>query len=301
MAFLAAHIVLAYAAGLTARMVQSRNLDFFSIMGLNYLVGFAGAVIWMGLAGGWQADAPTIGFGILQGTHFATSMVGSYLMFQRVGLGVTFTLIYMAVIVPTVGSSVLFDERLSGLGLAGAILLVVSIPLVAWRSEDQRRSVALEWWYWLLVGGLMAITGAGLTGAKAFDELSVIGHRPTYVAVAFATTVPIALVTFLVRHRIQPGLRRFRDVATGRYGSPVLELSVAASIGIGFGTANASQLAFFVLALRDVPGTVAFPVATATLVLLSTLAGYVFWHERHGRKTIAGGVVAITGLVLVNF
>ncbi len=300
MAFLAAHIVLASSIGITARTVQARGLDFFLVTGVNYLAGLAAAIVWTALSGGWQFDAPTVGFGVLQGAHYAISMFGAFLMFQRVGLGVTFTLIYMAVIVPTAASSVLFGERLGAPALAGAILLLVSIPFVARRSERQRSSVGLEWWYWLLVAGLMAITGAGLTGAKAFDELSAFGHRPTYVTVAFATAVPIAFISFMARHRFQPGLRRLRDVVAGRHGSPIRELSPLIAIGVWFGVANASQLTFFILALRDVPGTVAFPVATASVILLTTLAGYVFWRERHRLLTIAGGLLALAGLVLVN-
>lgn len=286
--------------GLVARFIQSRNLDFFFITGLNYVVGFVGALTWMVFAGGWQADTPTIGFGMVQGAHYALTMLGSYLMFQRVGLGVTLTLTNMAVIVPTVASATLFNDRLMGHGLAGVALLVLSIGFVGRRSQKQQSDVRLEWWYWPLVIGLIALYGAGQTGAKAFDALSVSGHQPTYVVIAFATAVPIAFVTFMVRSRIQPDLRSWRHAAS--YGSrvPARNLAVVILLGIGFGITNVSQLGFLVLALREVPGTFVFPIATASLVLFASLAGSVFWRERYGRLTILGGVMAIIGLVLVN-
>tara|TARA_Y100000588_G_scaffold382568_1_gene470312 strand:- start:12433 stop:13314 length:882 start_codon:yes stop_codon:yes gene_type:complete len=292
--------VLSCGLGFVARFIQSRNLDFFFITGLNYVVGFVGALTWMVLAGGWQADTSTIVFGMVQGAHYALTMLGSYLMFQRVGLGVTLTLINMAVIVPTVASSMLFNDRLMGHGLAGVALLVLSIGFVGRRSQKQQSDVRLEWWYWPLVIGLIALYGAGQTGAKAFEEISVRGHQPTYVVIAFATAVPIAFINFMVRSRIQPDLRSWRHAAS--YGSRVQlrNLAVLVLLGIGFGITNVSQLSFLVLALRDVPGTLVFPIATASLVLFASLAGSVFWRERYGRLTVFGGVMAIIGLVLVN-
>ena len=179
-------------------------------------------------------------------------------------------------------------------------MLVLSIGFVGRRSRKQQSDVRLEWWYWPLVIGLIALYGAGQTGAKAFDALSVSGHQPTYVVIAFATAVPIAFVTFMVRSRIQPDLRSWRHAAS--YGSrvPARNLAVVILLGIGFGITNVSQLGFLVLALREVPGTFVFPIATASLVLFASLAGSVFWRERYGRLTILGGVMAIIGLVLVN-
>ena len=104
----------------------------------------------------------------------------------------------------------------------------------------------------------------------------------------------------MIRSRIQPNLRSWRYAAAYGSGSPARKLAILVLLGIGFGITNVSQLGFLVLALRDVPGTLVFPIATASLVLFASLAGSVFWRERYGRLTVLGGVMAITGLVLVN-
>ena len=52
--------------------------------------------------------------------------------------------------------------------------------------------------------------------------------------------------------------------------------------------------------LRDVPGTIVFPAQSAGSALLTIAAGYLLWHERHSRGTLAGAGLAAAGLVLVS-
>ena len=134
MGFLAAHILLNAVFALSTRVAQARRFDFFFVAGTNYVVAFIGAVVWVVLQRAWVMDPPTVVFGAVQGVQYALSIVGIYLLLVRTGVGVTFILVRLSVIIPTLASIVVFHESPTALALAGVALMLASIPLVARRN-----------------------------------------------------------------------------------------------------------------------------------------------------------------------
>jgi drug/metabolite transporter (DMT)-like permease len=296
MGFLAVSIAFNVTFALLTRVAQARGYDFFLVTAVNYVTALAAALIWFAWQPVWAVDLPSVAFGMLQGVQYGVTIVGIYFLLTRLGVGVTFTLIRLSVIVPTLVSVAVFGERASAAALAGVGLMLLSIPLVTVRRERRAPAVATAWWVWPGLLALLLFTGAGLTAAKAFDELSTPDHRPAFLLATFATAVAVALVTFALRRRLQPSVLPLRELWSGRRRALVAPLTN----GLVMGAANLAQLAFFVLALRVVPGTVAFPIHTSVAVLLTTAAGALFWRERHGVVALAGVAMALAGFVLVN-
>ena len=298
MGFLVAHILFVVGFALALRRAQTRGYDFFLMTGTNYATGLVIGVVWLAVAGAASVDLATVLLGIVQGARFSLAVVAIYLLLVRTGVGITFVLLRMAVIVPTVASILWFGERPDLPTLLGIGLMLAALPLLTrgGRSEDARLRV---WWYWPVVVGTLTVTGAGLIAAKAFVEIAPIENMPLYAMTTFAAATTVALATFAVRRRIQPALSptvdrpAARGFRRGLFREPL-------ALGVVTGGVNMGQLILILLALREVPGTVVFPAQSAGSALLTIIAGYVLWHERHTRGTLAGAGLAAAGLVLVS-
>ena len=289
MIFLTLHVVLNVVFALSTRVAQAGRYDYFFIATVNYVLAAVVATLWAALSGSLEIDQATLIFGVIQGIQYAGTMVGVYWLLMRSGVGVTFILLRLSVVIPTVVSIVVFGERPDPIAIMGLTLLLVSVPLLAGSRTVVRG--ARSGWYWPSIIGLLVFTGAGIAASKAFNELSEPNRAPMFVCVAFVASVPVAIGIYMFRHRLQPDLSpNVRIFSTAR---PLV-------IGAVMGTANVVQLTFLVAALDVLPGTVVFPIQTSAAMLLTTAAGMLCWRERHGRTAGVGVLAAVIGMGLVN-
>lgn len=290
MTLLALHIVFNVGFALSTRVAQFRRYDYFLVAAVNYSLAAVLASLWALLRGGLDFDPPTLIFGAVQGFQYAATMIGVYLLLVRSGVGVTFIVLRLTVVVPTLSAIVFFGERPSAAAIGGLLLMLISIPLLVGPRSAVRGPRSR--WYWPSVALMMLVTGAGLTASKAFNELSTPDRAPDFVMSSFLVSVPVALAIFAMRRRFQartPPLRQ--SFATA---GPL-------ATGAVMGLCNVIQLAFLVAALERIPGTIAFPIQTSASVLLTTAAGVIVWHERHGPIVWAGVAAALAGMVIINF
>ena len=294
MGFLVAHILLVVGFALALRHSQSRGHDFFLMTGTNYATGLVVGIVWVAVAGSGSVATSTVLLGVVQGARFSLAVIAIYLLLVRTGVGITFVLLRLSVIVPTLASIIWFGERPDVPTLVGVALLLSSLPLLVGRG--QRSNMDLQvWWYWPVVLGTLIVTGAGLIAAKAFVDIGEINELPEYVLATFATATGVALVTFAFRQRIQVdrSATAVQLVSGRRRSEPFL-------LGVVAGGINVGQLLLLLAALRDVPGTVVFPAQSAGSALLTVIAGYLIWHERHRLQALAGVGLAAGGLALVS-
>ena len=209
MALLALHIVFNVGFALSTRVAQFRRYDYFLVAAVNYTLAAVLASLWALLRGGWGFDAPTLIFGAVQGFQYAATMIGVYLLLVRSGVGVTFIVLRLTVVVPTLSAIVFFGERPSAAAIGGLLLMLISIPLLVGPRSAVRGPRSP--WYWPSVALMMIVTGAGLTASKAFNELSTPDRAPDFVMFSFLVSVPVALAIFAMRRRFQartPPLRQ---------------------------------------------------------------------------------------------
>ncbi|MBM4437195.1 MAG: hypothetical protein FJ029_08180, partial [Actinobacteria bacterium] len=202
MGYLALHILLNAVFGLSTRVAQTRGYDFFLVTGANYVLALLGAAVWAALQPVWRIDWTTALLGCAQGAQFASTIVAIYFLLVRTGVGITYALIRLSVVVPTLASILLFGESLRPTAIAGLVMLLAAVPLLsATASNGQRR---LRWPAIALTGVTIAITGLGATAAKTFTEWRSEEFRAGYVVCVFAAATIVALVTFAGRRRLQP-------------------------------------------------------------------------------------------------
>lgn len=71
-------------------------------------------------------------------------------------------------------------------------------------------------------------------------------------------------------------------------------------LGTVLGIVNTLQLVFLLLALRQLPAVIVFPVSAALGIAVNTLASMLFWKERPPPAGWIGIALAIGAVVLLN-
>ena len=301
MGYLVAAVGFAVAFGLLQRTAQRQNVHYFHATGVNYVVATFAASIWIVAQGTWAAPPLVYWVGALNGISFAVLIVLQYFMLGQRGVGVTFALGSIALIAPITLSIIVFNEDAGALTLAGIGLLVIAAPLIAYRRTPMLTAPKARL-YWVLVAGLLGFTAGTLISWKVITEITPADSRGVFVMMTFLGATAASSVIL--------GIRRVRDgpspqqqplqICTAPWVGPACSMPKPVMIGLAMGLCNIGNLSLFLVALTEVPGAVAFPVHSAGTVLLTTLAGWVFWREGHGRAALIGITAAVIGLILVN-
>jgi len=220
----------------------------------------------------------------------AGMLIARVLMFEsieRIGANLTSPVISANVLFATVFAVVLLGERVTGLLLAGIVLVVVGIAVVSWETAAETGN-----------GGSLRETGAAL--ALPLGAALCIGIEPIFVSVGLAEGTAIL-----------PGLAVMASAGTVGYvgylawsGSlgpvPVWRRSTAWYVGGGISTTLAF-VAYFA-ALELAPVVVVMPLLQLTPLLVVALSA-LFLPRRLERVTWRVGVAAavvVVGATLVS-
>ena len=131
----------------------------------------------------------------------------------------------------------------------------------------------------LILGQFLCGAGNSIT-VKWFSEAGPSGQRQLFLAFLFGTAAIGCLVIMAARRA------RFH----------ALDVPYGAVIGI----CNLLGSHYLLRALGELPGVIVFPVATAASIVLATLVGVGVWREPLSRPGVAGLVLAVASVLLVN-
>ena len=115
---------------------------------------------------------------------------------------------------------------------------------------------------------------------EAFNQLSSIDQKPTFLISAFLVTAIPSVVMLVVRKK------------------KVLRVEIA--VGVVMGLSNAAQTFFILRSLDMFPGYIVFTVTSAGAIIFTMLIATQFLGERLSRRMLVGIGVAVLALVLLN-
>ncbi len=269
---------LLYAAqSVVARHIQRVGLNLYAVGGFTYL--FSALLYGLHVAR-WPVplDPALLGAGVLLGLLFAAT----YLVFVPTladrGVSVMAALCQLSALVPMVASLVIWHEQPTAVRLAGAVLCLVAMPLLALDkgvtdTELTPRKV-------LIFLGLVVLNGGVLLMLKWFDERGPQEQFSGFMLTTF--TVATAVMAAL-----WPVYRGVLNAATVGWGA-----------GMSLSYAGASLM--IVLALKTFEGAVVFPFAEATALALTVAFAAFFWREIPGKAGLAGIALVTVAAVLIN-
>ena len=285
---LAAGVLCSVCIALLLRWAEHRQASRIVVIASNYVTTTAAGLFFWGTDGFPAIPVPVVLLGLLGGTVF----IGTFLLMTaaigRIGIAIPISVTRLSVVVPVLFSMAVYGERPGPLGFAGLAMALAALALFGLasrkavaRTAGARRAGAAALpnpkpglQAWLSVVTLFLSMGAVEVVLKIYKEM----HTPDrpylpfgFLMVVFGSSMAIAWTWVAVR-----GARiRRRDVGAG----------------LLLGIPNILSTYFMLLALRGLPGVVAFPVNSLSIIILGTLAGLVFWKEKP-----TGGVWSALGL-----
>ncbi len=226
---------------------------------------------------GFPVNATVLGAGLFAGLAFYLAVRTFFRAIPYGPLSVSWSIISMAVIVPTVASILIWHEIPSSLQALG--MLLVGVALVLCLKFNMKGEHALKTWTPLVLASCL-FSGLVATSSKFLIEQQLEPYKLFYLAVVFF--VPTAALSILS--------------ASTKSRPKMPELL----IGVGMGTFSLCTFIFDILALNALPGKIVFPVrAGGTLFLTSTLS-LLIWREKISRRQKLAIVAALLAIVLIS-
>lgn len=278
MVFLLASVVFNVCFSLAIKHADHRRLDVLGVGCVNYLFAAGAAAAWMAVSESQRFPASAAVWAIVGGASYVVSYFFIMFVVRHRGISVPMAMANLSLAVPVLFSVFLWHERPNWLQVAGMALTLPAVVFLSTRSAATRSHVP----GWVIAVGLALFLSAAASriAQKAFTESCGESLRASFTATWFGTTGVLALGILIWRRR------------------PVSRRVVAA--GVAMGAMNIGQLFMFLLALRRVPGIVAFPVVSCASLALISLAAAMIWREKLGGRGQVGIALTLIALVLLN-
>jgi len=246
------------------------------MLAVNYLTCFAVSLLFLRRGAGREGLGLAAGLGLLGGALY----FGAFLLLQRNirENGVAFSSLFMklGVVVPTILGLTLFHEQATATRLAG-IAMTVGVALVLSVNPDagNLRHSSLIWLLLLLVTSGMA---DGLSKVyNAYGNPALEGHFLCFIF-AFALLLSAGLCLRLGQRPVP------RDML----------------FGLLLGLPNYFSSRFLLLALYEIPASVAYPVYSCGTVLITTACARLLFGERISPRQCLALGMALAALALLN-
>ena len=219
------------------------------------------------------------------GLFFALAALAFFPVQKRTRLGLSWTVMSLALAVPAVFSILIWKEKASFTQIAGLVLVVAAITIIGAGKYGKAKDVPKEKKFGVAEGVLLAIsfflTAGTMIIISAFDRYKLADYSMEFMVMAYlmagAASVPFALSSKAKVHRF--------DVV----------------IGAVMAFFNVSSIHYTIVALRHFEGMKAlfFPVRNGLNIILMLLVSFIAFKEKISRMELAGVLTAIAAIYLL--
>ncbi len=284
MIYLILNILSAVIVALLFKISELKKGNKFLVLFVNYVIAFSTSFFLWYEGGFIKPETITTSLGLINGVLFILTFLLFMWSISLNGVGISTSIMRLAVIMPIVLSIIIFLEIPSlkrGIGIVLAITALYFFGLAIKENERNKNSFGGKFH---LKGVLIAIflflsMGSGEFVLKLFDEYSKQSQKEIFFVIIFGVSLLISL--FLINRDKE---RSLRDIY----------------IGFFIGVFNYLNLYFFVLALSKLPAVVVFAATDVSVVSLTVLAGKFFFKEKIPLKGYVGLSFAILSLFLIR-
>jgi len=279
MIYLVFSIIASVLVAIVIHRNEDKNLNRFAVMFFNYLTASLLSLIltpeFLLFSDGWLLFP----ISLITGFIFVSAFVVYMMSVRRMGLAIPVTVTRLSVVIPVLGSVLVFGEQLNRFQLAGLLLAFLAIYLFSWNpaAKQKRQGNLLELFLPVLLFFLM---GSGDFSLKIFQENFSGAYLFSFIFLVFSISAFYTLLIVLFRR-----VKITRQTVLG---------------GIFLGLPNFASAFFILKVLQVLPGSIAFPLNNIGIILLSTLTGVLFWQERFRKVTYLALGIAILAVVFLN-
>jgi drug/metabolite transporter (DMT)-like permease len=227
-----------------------------------------------------------LGIGAAHGLTMILSMLCYSYVMERAKLGVTWTIIQFSVLLPFFLSILLYRERPRPVTWAGIFCIFLAIALFSLSKTKRAHGRAIP----DASTGVLLVASTLLTGvALAIPKIYAAGFPVlrifTLLTYSSSTMVLVSLPVALAWRRRNPA--RLLSLK-------LLPFSAYMSI------TNLAAVAFLILAVKGVSGSVVYPLRNVVSILLVFLVSILVFRERVSPAEGIGTAVAVAGIAVLS-
>ncbi|MFY0683503.1 MAG: DMT family transporter [Balneola sp.] len=278
--FLGLSAIFSLSVAQVLKFIEIRSLKVLNILVINYLVAFLISIFsteWAGVSVNSGVIPIVIHSAILGFLFIANFMVYSKSIHKN-GMGISIAAMRMSLVFPILLSLFVYGESITTGLIIGILLTFVALALLL-PPIKKDRSVQLK--YAILPVLLFVISGITDSGLKVFEqEFSILLDESQFLASLFFFAFLTGSVILFVRKQL----------------SFIVKEVV---YGIILGVVNLYSSYFILKALKEIPGSIAFPLANLSIVFVGTFIGVIFWKDRPDKRQWIGLALASISIFLL--
>lgn len=272
---------------------ERRTGDRLVVAGSNYVVASILGLLLSDLA---EPEPAALGFGVVVGAGFVAGFLVLMRAMRRSGLGVPASVARLSMVVPVVGSILVYGEMPQTLQWLGIVLGIVAFIVLGAAQMLRRPGVSLA-------GAGSADAGLGGIADATVDHRGTLLLAAVFVVIGlndFSMKVAgesgIDTDGFLFYLFTTAALLCWAVIVVRRRRPKRHELAVGALLGVP----NFFSSYFLLHALDRLPAGVVYPVVSAGGVVAASIAGLLLWRERHSPLGWIGIGLAAIAVALVS-
>ena len=180
----------------------------------------------------------------------------------------------LGVLVPTILSVLIFKERPKLMQIIGFTLALTAIILINSEKDGKKAGSKLALILLLLSNGLAD------SMSKIYEEVGSVDLQEQYLLISFFAAFILCVILLLCK----------------KQGVTLPDVG----FGLLLGIPNYYSARFLIKALGTVPAVVAYPTYSVATIVVITVAGLLFFHEKLSKRQIIGMIIIAGALVLLN-
>ena len=221
--------------------------------------------------------------GALGGCLFVAGLVSMQSSVSANGATLTAAFAKLGLLVSLALSILWFGERPGLWQIGGIVLALASVVVINSGKDNQAAGESAVPSLCLLLLTLLACGGSdGM--AKVFEQVGQRSEDTLYFFFVFLVAALLSAVLAVIEYR--------------KTGKKILLPELAAGVAVGIPNYFSSYL--LLKALVSLPAFLVYPVFSTGTILLVMAVSAIFFRERPGRRQLAGLVLVLAALVLLN-
>ncbi|MEO9884151.1 MAG: DMT family transporter [Balneola sp.] len=278
--FLSLSAVFSLSVAQVLKFIEIRSLRVLNVLVINYLVAFVISIFstdWNGFSD-QTGLIPILGHSAILGFLFIANFMIYSKSIDKNGMGISIAAMRMSLVFPILLSLLIYDEEITTGLILGILLSFVSLILLVPSFKKDRR-IKLK--FAALPVFLFLISGIADSGLKIFEqEFSMFFDESQFLASLFFFAFLTGSIFLFVRKQFNFKMKEL-------------------IYGILLGVVNLYSSYFILLALKQIPGSVVFPLVNLSIVFVGTFIGVIFWKDRPDKKQWFGLALALISIFLL--
>jgi drug/metabolite transporter (DMT)-like permease len=260
------------------RLNEARNLNRAGVMLFNYITAAAIGILLTNELPSLKTFSILLPLGSFTGfIYVATFFVYMYSV-RQMGMAIPVTVTRLSVVVPVLGSVIIFSEAITSIQSLGILMALISIFLFSWNDKKVKANTDRKEFYLPIL--LFLMMGSGDFSLKVFQGIYPADYLMSFIILVFVISSILSLFLVLVKR-----------VKISR------QIIIA---GFLLGIPNYFSAYFILKTLQRLSGAITFTLNNIGIIMLSTFLGFIIWREPLKRKAIFAIAFAIISVILLN-